>query len=255
MSKRQKFIFTSILLSVGMFFIADVDFAYRYWIIFGLAILSLIFSIWSLKEALSGIGWIMSAILPMIFTGGVGFFYFLLPQNFTLRLLMTILYAIGIYALLLTENIFLVASIRTIQLFRAAQAVGYLLTLFTLFLVFDTIFSFRFPYYLNFFLIFVTTFPLFLQGIWSIKLEEQLSRELFFYALIMSLMIAEIGLILSFWPLTIAIRSIVLTTLSYVILGLIQASIQERLFKQTIIEYTSVGGIIFIILILTTRWG
>ena len=41
------------------------------------------------------------------------------------------LFGIGQYTLLLTANIFSVAAIRTIALFRAAVAVGFVMTLLT----------------------------------------------------------------------------------------------------------------------------
>lgn len=255
MSKRQKFIFTSIVLSLGMIFVQDVDIGYRYQAISVLAILCLFLTFWSLREALAGVGWIMTIILPLFFTGGVGFFYFLLPQTFIARLPIAALYAVGMYALLLTENIFSVAAIRTIQLFRAAQAVGFILTLFTLFLVLDTIFSFRFSFWLNAILVFVSTFFLFLQGLWSINLEEKLSKKILSYTFFLSLIVSQMALVLSFWPLTITLRSVAITTYSYVLLGLSQAEFQERLFKQTFWEYLSVGVLILLILILTTHWG
>ena len=63
------------------------------------------------------------------FYGAVAFFYFLLPVRWLTRIPVVVLYAVGIYALLLTENIYNVAADRTIALLRAAHSVGYLLTL------------------------------------------------------------------------------------------------------------------------------
>ena len=60
--------------------------------------------------------------LPTLFTAAVGLFYFLLPVRWLTRLPVVILYSIGIYALLLTENIYNVAAERTIALFRAAHS-------------------------------------------------------------------------------------------------------------------------------------
>jgi hypothetical protein len=255
MSKRQKFILTSVILSLGMFFIQEIDITYRYLAIFMISGLGIGLSIWSLFEALVGISWITAVILPTFFTAGVGFFYFLLPQNLLARLLIAILYAIGIYALLLTENIFSVAAIRTIQLFRAAQAVGFILTLFTFFLMIDTIFSLGLTFYENLFLVSIFSFPLFLQGLWSIYLENNLNKRIIFFSIFIALAVAEIASILSFWPLTITIRAVAVTTYAYVLFGLIQAEFQDRLFKQTIWEYSGIGLIILIILMLTTQWG
>lgn len=255
MSKRQKFIFTSFISLIGMILIPEVDIEYRYLAIFVLSLLNVILSLWSLKEALAGIRWLMTIILPVLFTASVGLFYFLLPQSWLSRIPIAILYAIGMYALLLTENIFSVAAIRTIQLFRAAQAVGFLLTLFTGFLLFDTLFSFKLPYWTNSIIVFVFSFPLFLQGLWSINLDERFTLKLLSFTFILSLGLAEIAFILSFWPLTTAIMSLAITTLFYVFLGVTQADLQDRLFKQTTYEYLGVGILILLILIFTTHWG
>lgn len=255
MSKRQRFILTAILLSIGMVFIQDVDIDYRYYAVSGMFLTCILLCIWSLRESLFGVNWIMSLILPTLFTVGVGLFYFLLPQHFLSRLPVAGLYALGMYALLLTENIFSVASIRTIQLFRAAQAVGFILTLFTDFLILDTIFSFRLNAITNAILVFGLNFLLFLQGLWSTNLESRISKKILFYSLLLAFIIAQITFVLSFWPLTITLRSVAITTFSYVLLGLSQADFQERLFKQTIWEYSSVGILILMILVFTTRWG
>jgi hypothetical protein len=84
-----------------------------------------------LREGIDGIEWLTVLTLPPLYTAGVGLFYFLLPVRWLTRLPVAMAYGLGMYVLLLTENIFSVASIRTIQLLRAAQAVGFLLTLVT----------------------------------------------------------------------------------------------------------------------------
>jgi len=165
------------------------------------------------------------------------------------------LYFFGLYALFLSENIFSVASIRTIQLFRSASAVSFLLTLFISFLLYDTIFSFRLPYYFN--AIFVTgvSLFLFLHGVWSVDLEEKVSSKVIWFSLLFSLSLGEIAFILSFWPISIALASLFLTSLVYVLLGLAQAYFSDRLFKRTIREYLVVGIAVFVVLLLYTNWG
>ena len=255
MSKRQKFILTSLILSLGLFFVQDIEEGYRYWAILGLSVICSGMTFWSLREALAGIRWITTIILPTFFTGAVGLFYFLLPQSLFSRLPVAALYALGIYALLLTENIFSVAAIRTIQLFRAAQAVGFLLTLFTAFLMFDTVFSFKLFFWENYFWVFFCTLPLGLQGLWSVTLEENLHRKTLGYTFFLALAVSQIALVLSFWPLTITMASLALTTVFYVLLGIAQADLQERLFRQTIYEYLGFGLLVLLTLVLTTRWG
>lgn len=196
-----------------------------------------------------------TVLLPILFTGGVALFYFLLPSNILSQLPVIILYAVGIYALLLTENIFSVAAIRTIQLLRAAHAVGFLLTLATSFFLFDTIFSFRFYYWFNAIAVFLVSVPIYLQGLWSINLEEKLTKEVILYSVFLSLINLELAFIISFYPVTIAMASLLLTTAIYVNLGLVQAKLQDRLFKKTIYEYLVVAVTVIFVLIWTAKWG
>lgn len=254
MTKRKKFVLTSILLSLGLFAVQLVKLEVRYPAIAALSLLAYFFSAWTLKD-LSGIEWLTVLILPVFYTAASGLFYFLLPERWLSRFLIASLYGFGVYALLLTENIYSVAAIRTIQLLRAAQTVGFLLTLITAFFLFDTIFSLRLQFWLNFILVFLATFPLVLQSLWSVKLEERISRKVFFHTLFISLVSAETALFLSFWPVTIATGSLFLTTALYVLLGISQENFKERLFKKTLKEYTWVGIVVFLVTFLITRWG
>lgn len=255
LTKRIKFVITAVLLSAGLFIIQLANVSWRYQAICFLTILTFLLSAWSLKEGLTGIKWLTVLILPTLFTAGVGLFYFLLPSAWLARLPVAGLYGLGLYALLLTENIFSVAAIRNIQLFRAANAVGFLLTLLTAFFLYDTILSFRLSFWLNFLLVFLLSLPLFIQGLWSVNLEEKISQQILFYSLALSLIVAEGALALSFWPVTVSAGSLALITIMYVVLGLTQYYLSQRLFKKTINEYLTVGIIVFAVIILTTHWG
>jgi len=249
LTKRRKFIFSSIVLTAGLSYIRFGQVTNRYGAIAVLSLASIILTLWSLKEALRGSVWLVSWILPSFFTVGVGLFYFLLPSSVLTAVPVIIFYFIGIYALFLSENIFSVAAIRTIQLFRSASAVSFLLTLLTSFLLFDTVFSFRSKFYLNCLFVFFISYFLFLQGIWSVNLEEKLTRKLIFISLFLSFGIGEIALILSFWPTSTTLISLFLTSLVYVTLGLTQAKLSGRLFKKTIDEYLVVGlSVLFVLL-------
>ncbi len=255
MSKRQKFILSSVSLSAGLMLIQMAGFQWRYSAIALLSLLAAGFTLWSLREALAGVRYLTTIILPALFTAGVGLFYFLLPSTWLAVLPIALLYGFGFYALLLTENIFSVSAIRTIQLFRAAQAVGFLLTLLTAFFLFDTVYSFKFYPWINAFFVFIIALPLYFQGLWSIELEEKISRRSVVFSLVLALVSAELALIISFMPLTIAMSSLFLTTTVYVGLGLSQAHFQARLFRRTIYEYLAVGAIVLLVMILTVNWG
>jgi len=97
--------------------------------------------------------------------------------------------------------------------------------------------------------------PLYLQGYWAVHLEKKISKEEILLSLISGFVMAEIALLLFFWPVTVAVGSLFLTTSVYIILGLGQAQLETRLFQQTVREYLLVGFIVFLGMFLATRWG
>ncbi|HUS60055.1 MAG TPA: hypothetical protein VMX76_01590 [Nevskiaceae bacterium] len=254
-TKRQKFVASTLILSTGLLIVQLANISWRYQAIAILVLLTYFLSGWSLREGLSGIEWLTVLILPVLFTAGIGLFYFLIPARWLTRLPVIALYGLGFYALMLIENIFSVAAIRTIQLLRSAQTVGFLLTLMTSFFLFDTVLSYRFGPWLNFFLVFLASFPLVLQGLWYINLEEKISKKIWLYTTVLSLVLAEFGLAFSFWPVNVAVGSLALTTVAYLTLGLTQHKLGERLFPKTIREYLISGILVLLIIFLTTRWG
>jgi hypothetical protein len=253
--KRHKFVIASTLLTLGLFSIQLFQITWRYQAIMVLSVFSYFLSAWALSEGLRKIKWLTILTLPFLFTAGVGLFYFLLPSTYLAKVPVTIIYGLGFYALLLTENIFSVASVRNIQLFRAANAVGFLLTLLAGFFLFNTILSFRFSFWLNFCLVFLVSFPLLVQGLWTVKLEENISKQIWNASFILSLVIAQISLALSFWPVSVSVGSLALVTIMYVALGLYQHQLAERLFKKTINEYVLFGAAVLLFIVFSTKWG
>ncbi len=255
LTKRQKFIFTAGFLAIGLLAIQVANVDWRHQAIGGLTLLALLLSSWSLSEGLTKLKWLTVVILPVFYTAGVGLFYFLLPASWLARLPVALVYGVGMYILLLTENIFSVAAIRTIQLLRAAHAVGFLLTLVTAFFLYDTILSFRFSFWLNFLLVGLVTWPLLLSGLWSIDLAEKISPRVWIYSICLAVLLAETSLALSFWPVTVVSGSLFLVTGIYIGLGLTQLELSEKLFRRSLNEYLGVGIAVLLIMFLTTKWG
>ena len=143
MSKRRRFLVTSLALALGFIGIQLLSDQYKFISIAGLGILTLVLFFWSLREGLALNLTLLTLVLPFFFTLGVGFFWFLLPSTLLARIPIILVYGVGIYALCLTSNIYTVAAIRTIALLRAARGVGFVISLFTFFLVYDAILSFK----------------------------------------------------------------------------------------------------------------
>jgi len=248
MTKRRRLVLESFILTLGFFATQFVDINFRYWVIILLGILTYFFTALILRQDLQKIGWLV--VLPPVvyYVVGASLFYFLLPQKIITRVLILGFFWVGMYAVLLTGNIYSIASsFQTIQLLRAAQAVGFLITLITAFLCYNTLFSFRTSVWINGLAVFIISIPLILSSIWSIVLEEKLSGRLIIYSLILSLLVGQMGFIIGFWPLTITTISLFLVSFLYIVLGIVQSFFSGKLFKNTLKEFLQIGIIIFII--------
>lgn len=256
LSKRQRYALTTIILTAGLLATQLVSFDKRLEMVLGLSAVSYLTSAWALREDLGGVEWITLLILPTMYTASVAVFYFLLPVRWLTRLPTAFIFAVGMYALLLTENIYNVAAERSIQLVRAAHSIGLLLTLMTAFLFFNTLFSFRLPFYQNGFFAGLIAFPLILQALWSVYLSERsIPKSAWFYTFGSALLIIEAAIFLSFWPVKGSIASLYLTALLYTLVGIGQQRILERLFKGVLRELIIVSSVVFVLMLLATRWG
>lgn len=255
MTKRKKLGLVAILLTLGILGIQSVEVESRYQTIGLLAGAAYALSVWAMLEDLKGIEWLTTMILPVLYPVSVALFYFLLPERILTRTLIVGLFGLGMYALLLTENIFNVASIRTIQLLRAAHAVGFLLTLLVAFFLWDTIFSFRLSPWWNGLLVGISAWPLALSTLWSVNLEEKLTPPVMWGSLAISWALLVFSLLISFWPVTITVASLFLVTALYVGLGIGQQHLAGRLFKKTLQEYLWVGVIVLTAVFFLARWG
>jgi hypothetical protein len=147
-----------------------------------------------------------------------------------------------------------VAAIRTIQLLRAAHAVGFLLTLVVGLFLFHALVSFKLPFWALSLLAGGMSLPLFLQGNWSMQLKEGLSRRVWLYSLVGALIVAEAALALAFWPVEGLTAALMLVTVMYVVLGLSQQYLSGRLFKNQMNEYVAVAVMVLLASFYITSW-
>jgi hypothetical protein len=255
MSKRKKLAIVALILTLGILGIQSVEIESRYQAIGLLAGAAYALSVWAMIEDLKGVEWLTVMILPVLYPVSVSLFYFLLPERILTRVGIVSLFGLGMYALLLTENIFNVAAMRTIQLLRAANAVGFLLTLVVAFFLWDTIFSFRLAPWWNSLFVGVSAFPLALQALWSVNLEPRIPKSVWWGSLTIAWSLAGCSLMISFWPVTITVASLFLVTALYVSVGISQNHLSGRLFKKTLTEYLWVGGIVLLTVFLLSRWS
>lgn len=254
LSKRQQFVIITLLSTLGLLLtqLSTVDF--RYPILAFLAIIVYALTAFALREDLKSAEWITLLTLPSLFTVAIAIFYFLLPERWLTRIPVAVLYAIGMYALLLTENIYNVAANRTIALLRAAHSVGFLLTLVTFFLLEQSVLISRRPILWNMIWTGVLAYPLYLQFLWTTELSDRITSRVLSLSFISTIILIELIWILSFWPVNTTISALFLTTVFYAAAGMGQQYLMDKLYKRTVLEFTILVLIVFVLVMFGTRW-
>ncbi len=254
LTKRQKIIIASILLTIGLLSTQLVDFNLRFKFIAGLSILAYILSLWAIFEGLNKTKAIILMILPTFFVLAVSTAYFLLPVRWLTRLPVLIIFGLTFYLLLLAQNVFNVASIRTIPLYRAASTASFLFTLLSAFFVYNVVYAFNLLFIWNGLVVSLISFPLILQVLWSLDMEDRLSLSKVIQSAILSLILGEFALAFSFWPINNIIWSLSLSSAMYVLLGLTTQELRGKASGRVVWEYLIIGVVVFGVAFLTTSW-
>lgn len=254
LNKRQKIIITTVVLTIGLISTQLVDFNLRFMFIASLGVLAYILSLWALWEGINWTKAIVLMILPVSYTLAVASFYFLLPVRWLTRLPVALVFGLTFYLLLLSQNVFNVASIRTIPLYRAASTAAFLFTLLSAFFIYNVVHAFNLLFIWNGVAVFLISFSLILQVLWSIKMEDKVSTAVFIQSFILSLVMGELAFSFSFWPMPTTIWSLSLSSAMYVILGLTTQSLRGRESKRVVWEYVGIGALVLSISFLLTSW-
>lgn len=252
--KRQKFVIAIIFLSLLLFF-TEYQFG-RSGIItpFILALLTALFLFWAIRnDTKENFTWNVF-LLPLFYSLAFGLFYFLVPARLLFRMILTLLFAFGLYSLYLSENIFTVASIRTIQLLSGARIVSFVLTLLSFFFLANIIFTLHLFILPTIIAIAIFAFPLINQSLWSYTLERS-SRESLMWTGCLALCVVEAAAVLWFWPSSPTVIALFLTGFFYTLVGLTHVWLEKRLFRGVLWEYLWVGVIVFFVLMLFSNWG
>src|SRR3989338_6741629 len=239
-TKRQRFAIGVIFLSLSLFitehFLGGSGIVGE----FVLSALADIFLFWAIYKDLRENFAPHNFILPFFYTLAFGLFYLLVQARLITRFFMTSIYALGLYSIFLSQNIFTVSAIRTIALLSGARTVSFVITLVVYFFLTNVIFSFHLNIAITLLLLFSTSLPLILHSI--------------SWGLLLSLCILELTILLWFWPSTPTVIALFLTGFFYIIVGLSHIWLEKRLFKSVVLEYSWVAIVVFTVLVLFTSW-
>lgn len=253
-SKRQKIILTSVLVTIGFILITQpVNILFkRYYLVAILALVTYFLTLFSLWKGMTRSKAILLFILPVLYVIAFLGFYFLFKYvRWLTRLPAAIFFAISFYWLILSQNILNVASDRAIPLYRAASTANFVYTIFTFILLVGIIFSLSLPFYWNGVLVAIVSFPLSLQSLWSIKMEK-LNSQIVVYSIVLSLILGESAVALSFWPQAPLVNALYVNSINYIFLGILSEYLRDKLKKRVILEYSQIGGGLMLIIFLLT---
>lgn len=248
-NKRQKFIFASILLGLQLLSLRFFFPGWQYRSAILVAIFSALVILISLREDLTLLTTLLLPILPAAFAGGSTLFSFLLPKERLIMIIFSILFSLSMYAIFLTENVFGVAAIRTIQLVRAAHAVGFLYTILAALILYNVTLSFHRGALANGLFISLISLPLVIHSLWVIKLEPKITWEVVLRSLGIVLVLAELGFTLSFLPVATTLAALFLAAVLYAGIGLMELDFLKNLKPRSLIEYLGVVALLFLVII------
>jgi len=260
MSKKLRYLISSVLVSAGYYFFLGLPYESRnYGLLVGmvLVVFCLWFGLGIVFEEDLGLR-LMSVVLPLMFFVGFGLFTALLPFDFVGRLILTLVFGAVFYVIFLLENVFMVAiGFKTVPLYRAAYTVGLIVLLLACFFLFNSLYSFRFDYWLDTSAVMFISALIFAYQFWAIAIElpdDGRKKNLAAYILVPAFLMSQLALVFSFWPMGIFKRSIYLVLAVYLLSGLIEANIRGRLFRKTWLMFSWIGVAVVLGILLVTRW-
>jgi len=252
--KRIRFVISTLCLSllilVSTFFFFDKALFFIPLLMIG----SYVAVFFSLYEGIEKIEWYMLFLMPILLSVSMYLFYFLFPVRWLTRIPFILVYAVSTYAVLLSSNIFNVGVEKNLQLYRAGFSVNYLIQTMVFFLFSNVLASFHWGFLANAFIFSILAFGMSLQLYWSIRLDLHLRKEVFQHAWLMAILIGETSLLLSFLPVQESIFALVGAVMYYCLAGLTYLHLDERLFKHSVREYTTILIVILAILFLSISW-
>ncbi len=252
-TKRQRLVTGVIFLSLALFLVEHFLGKSGIYFVILLSFITDLFLYWALRKDLKDNFSVQVFILPFMYTMAFGLFYLLVPGRLIVKLAMTIIYALGIYSVFLSQNIFTVSSIRTIALLSSARTVSFVITLLSYFFLINVIFSLHLNIAITTILLAIASFPLIIQSIWNYALDKNLKEGIPWGAML-TICLVEVSFLLWFWPSTPTIISLFLTGFFYIIVGLSHLWFEKRLFKSVLWEYIWVAVVVFIVLVVFTSW-
>jgi len=253
--KRIRVVISTVAMSVILLSSTFTEFASFWWLwIIILMLSSYLFAYFAIFDDIDRVEWIMLFVMPVFFTVTFYLFTMLFPMRWITRIPFILVYMFCFYAALLTSNIFNVGVDKSIQLYRAAFSVNYLFQTFVIYLAIHVLFTFKPGFMVIGLVSFLITVPLIAQLCWTVKPDAYFERDMLRYVLMVSFIIMQFAVMLSFVPMILSISALAITACYYSLSGIIYHHLDQRLFKQTVREYVIVIIFVTAVALLTIQW-
>ncbi len=253
LDKRKRFIIGTLVLTFFLFFTESLFGESGIFISLPLSFITVLILWWASHKDIKDGKTYEVFILPFFFSLSFGLFYFLTPAAIFPRLLLTLIYAFGLYSVFLSQNILVISSAKTINLLSGARIVSFVTTLVSYFFLTNSAFALHEILFVLIPVVGIYTFFLIYHSLWTYNLQKLSSFKLWSAGLTLCLL--EAAVMLWFWPSSPTVISLFMTGFFYSIVGLSHIWFERRLFKGVLWEYVWVGCIVFFVLILFTPWG
>jgi len=182
-------------------------------------------------------------------------FYYLLPVRWLTRIPYLAVLGIGMYASILSVNIFNVGVEKSLPLYRAAYSVSNFLSLLAFFLLYTVLYSFRLHFLLNTFFGMLLAWPLLFHSTWAANPKSVLEERVYKFATIETVLLSGAIFILNFMPIKTNIYALYTVAIIYLLSGLTQEIMTDTVFKERVREYLIVFLLLTILIFATASWG
>src|SRR3989339_565426 len=209
----------------------------------------------ALLEDIENIEWLVLFILPISLAISLLLFYYLLPVRWLTRIPYLAVLGIGMYASILSVNIFNVGVEKSLPLYRAAYSVSNFLSLLAFFLLYTVLYSFRLHFLLNTFFGMLLAWPLLFHNVWAANPKSVLEERVYKFATIETVLLSGSIFILNFMPIKTNIYALYTVAIIYLLSGLTQEIMTDTVFKERVREYLIVFLLLTILIFATASWG
>jgi hypothetical protein len=157
------------------------------------------------------------------------------------------------YALIISMNIFNVSRYKRLPLLQAAQTIVYVFSFAGGYLALNLIHHFYLAsWYILIPIYVILSGYLFYINNWSIKLDAQ---DNFIFTALGMFVIAQIAIVLAFFPLVFYVYPLAITLCIYIFNGILIHVHKRNPLSRTLLEYIGLGAVMLLIILLTSQWG